>query len=48
LTIDQIIEHEVVLANGSIIAASKTVNPDLFWVSFWYNIRIFFQEASID
>ncbi|PLW33450.1 hypothetical protein PCANC_17855 [Puccinia coronata f. sp. avenae] len=31
LTIDQIIEHEVVLANGSIIAASKTVNPDLFW-----------------
>lgn len=31
LTIDQIIGHEVVLANGSIITTSKTVNPDLFW-----------------
>ncbi|PLW42534.1 hypothetical protein PCANC_08601 [Puccinia coronata f. sp. avenae] len=31
LTIDQIIEHEVVLGNGSIVTTSKTVNPDLFW-----------------
>ncbi|KNF04947.1 hypothetical protein, variant [Puccinia striiformis f. sp. tritici PST-78] len=31
LTLDTIIGHEIVLANGSIITTSKEVNPDLFW-----------------
>lgn len=31
LTLDNIIAHEIVLADGSIIQASKTSNPDLFW-----------------
>ncbi|KAI7946983.1 hypothetical protein MJO29_011510 [Puccinia striiformis f. sp. tritici] len=33
LTLDTIIGHEIVLANGSIITTSKEVNPDLFWAS---------------
>ncbi|KAH9470958.1 hypothetical protein Pst134EA_004868 [Puccinia striiformis f. sp. tritici] len=33
LTLDRIISHEVVLGDGSIVTASKTVNPDLFWAS---------------
>ncbi|OAV99047.1 hypothetical protein PTTG_02415 [Puccinia triticina 1-1 BBBD Race 1] len=31
LTIDQLLGHEVVLGNGSVITTSKTVNSDLFW-----------------
>jgi len=31
LTLDQLIGVEVVLANGSVTSASKTVHPDLFW-----------------
>ncbi|WAQ82080.1 hypothetical protein PtA15_2A393 [Puccinia triticina] len=31
LTLDKIISHEVVLGDGSIVTASKTSNPDLFW-----------------
>ncbi|OAV99593.1 hypothetical protein PTTG_09620 [Puccinia triticina 1-1 BBBD Race 1] len=31
LTLDQITEHEIVLANGTIVTSSATVNPDLFW-----------------
>jgi len=32
LTIDQVVEMEVVIADGSIVRASATENPDLFWV----------------
>lgn len=32
ITLDTIIEIEVVLANGTITTASKTKNEDLFWV----------------
>lgn len=32
LTIDQIVEMEVVVADGSIVRASAKENPDLFWV----------------
>lgn len=31
MTLDNIIGHEVVLANGTIVHASKNTNPDLFW-----------------
>lgn len=31
LTIDNLLEAEVVLANGSIVAASDSENPDLYW-----------------
>ncbi|EGG03680.1 uncharacterized protein MELLADRAFT_90017 [Melampsora larici-populina 98AG31] len=31
MTLDNIIGHEVVLANGTIVHASKDNNPDLFW-----------------
>ncbi|EGG03687.1 uncharacterized protein MELLADRAFT_90001 [Melampsora larici-populina 98AG31] len=31
LTLDNIIGHEVVLANGTIVQASQDSNPDLFW-----------------
>lgn len=31
LTIDNIVEAEVVLANGTLVKASEKVNPDLFW-----------------
>lgn len=33
LTLDNIISHEVILANGTIVQASSNVNSDLFWVS---------------
>ena len=32
LTTDQVVEMEVVIADGSIVRASATENPDLFWV----------------
>jgi hypothetical protein len=32
LTLDQVVEMEVVIADGSIVQASATENPDLFWV----------------
>jgi len=31
-TLDNIIEMEVVLANGDIVTVSKETNPDLYWV----------------
>ncbi|MBW0542198.1 hypothetical protein O181_081913 [Austropuccinia psidii MF-1] len=31
LTLDTIVGHEVVLANGSIVSTSKTTNSELFW-----------------
>jgi len=31
LTLDQVVEMEVVIADGSIVQASATENPDLFW-----------------
>ncbi|KAG0140347.1 hypothetical protein CROQUDRAFT_665307 [Cronartium quercuum f. sp. fusiforme G11] len=31
LTLDNILSHEVVLANGTIVQASLNSNPDLFW-----------------
>ncbi len=31
LTIDNMLEADVVLANGELVKASKDVNPDLFW-----------------
>ncbi|KAI9624592.1 hypothetical protein H4Q26_016821 [Puccinia striiformis f. sp. tritici PST-130] len=36
LTLDRVIGHEVVLGNGSIVTASKTVHPDLFWHTGMY------------
>lgn len=32
LTLDTIISMNLVLANGTVTTASKSVNPDLFWV----------------
>ncbi|KAA1138417.1 hypothetical protein PGTUg99_005563 [Puccinia graminis f. sp. tritici] len=31
LTLDRIVSHEVVLADGSIVTTSSTAHPDLFW-----------------
>ncbi|KAH9818279.1 hypothetical protein DFH28DRAFT_888282 [Melampsora americana] len=31
LTLDNVIGHEVVLGNGTIVQASQKINPDLFW-----------------
>jgi FAD/FMN-containing dehydrogenase len=33
VTLDHIVEMQVVLANGTIIRASPDSNPDLYWVS---------------
>jgi len=35
LTTDHVIEMEVVIADGSIVRASNTENPDLFWVTIY-------------
>jgi len=32
VTLDKIVKLDVVLANGTIIIATPTVNPELFWV----------------
>ena len=35
LLLDRIVEAEVVLADGSLVTASSTSNPDLFWVRLY-------------
>jgi FAD/FMN-containing dehydrogenase len=32
LTLDTILSAQIVLANGTLVTASKTQNADLFWV----------------
>jgi len=39
-TLDNVLEMEVVLANGDIVTVSKESNPDLFWVCFSFSIII--------
>lgn len=49
LTLDNVLSHEVVLGNGTIVTASKSTNPDLFWAlrgagaSYGIMTRILFQ-----
>ena len=32
LTLDNVLQAEVVLANGTVVEASSSSNPDLYWV----------------
>ncbi len=38
MTLDVITSMNVVLANGTIVAASETQNPELFWVGIFHQI----------
>lgn len=42
LLLDRVVSAEVVLANGTVVTASKDSHPDLFWVR-----RCFLQEPRL-